>query len=185
MDETEQLVRRVRAGETEAYADLVRQFELPVWRVVAAMLQDFHEARDALQQTFVDAYLHLDQFQLGRDFGAWIKEIARNRVRQELRRMSRESNRLAVYRTQLEERIADAPAAERYEQHYFDALRHCRAQLPERTAQALAWRYEGGKSFEEVATLLETSRAAAEKLLSRARIALRDCLATRLRASGT
>jgi RNA polymerase sigma-70 factor (ECF subfamily) len=185
MDETEQLVRRVRAGETEAYAELIRKFELPVWQVVAAMLQDFHEARDALQQTFVDAYVHLDQFQLGRDFGFWIKEIARNRVRQELRRMSRESNRLAVYRAQLEERLADAPTAERYEQKYFDALRRCRAELPERTAQALAWRYEGGKSFDEVAALLETTRSAAEKLLSRARVALRDCLATRLQAGGS
>lgn len=185
MDETEQLVRRVRAGETEAYAELVRQFELPVWRVVAAMLQSFHEARDALQQTFVDAYVHLDQFQLGRDFGAWIKEIARNRVRQELRRMSREANRLAVYRVEFERRLADESAAERYEERYFDALRKCREKLPERSAQAIAWRYEGGKSFDEVATLLETSRTAAEKLLSRARLLLRDCLATRLSESGT
>jgi len=43
----------------------------------------------------------LDHFERGPDFGLWIKEIARNRVRQEMRSLVREERRLAVHRKHL------------------------------------------------------------------------------------
>jgi RNA polymerase sigma-70 factor (ECF subfamily) len=178
--DTDLLVRRIRSGETECFAEIIRRFERPVWRVVAAMLQDFEQSREVQQQVFMSAYMHLDQYQLGRDFGVWIKSIARNCVRQELRRLARESNRLEVYRLRLEERWKDLVAAECHEEQYLEALARCRQQLPERSAQAVTWRYEQAKSFEEIAALLETTREAAEKLLSRARSLLRACIETQL-----
>ncbi len=180
MAEVDLLIRRVRAGEVEAFAEVVRQFERPVWRVVAAMLQGLEESRELMQQVFVDAYLHLDQYRLGEDFGAWVKAIARNRVRQELRRLSRESKKLAAYRELLERRLQDEAAADRHEQDYFDALEACRRRLPNQSARALSWRYAEGLSIEQIAARLETTRAAAEKLLSRARLALRECIESRL-----
>ena len=143
------------------------------------MLQDFDRSREMLQQVFVNAYLHLDQFQLGRDFEAWIKEIARNCVRQELRRTARQSAHLEAYRLHLEQEWS-APTATEAEARYLAALAACRGELPERSAQAINWRYEQGHSFEEIAKQLATTRDAAEKLLSRVRLLLRECIETRL-----
>jgi RNA polymerase sigma-70 factor (ECF subfamily) len=180
MDEVDVLVRRVRGGEIEVFAELVRCFEPPVWRVVAALLHNFEESREVMQQVFIDAYLHLDQYQLGRDFGAWIRGIARNRVRQELRRLSRESKHLAVYREHLLERLQDEAAQEREEQAYLDALDACRGQVPEQSARVVRLRYTEEMTFEQIAAELGTTRTAVEKLLSRVRLALRDCIETRL-----
>jgi RNA polymerase sigma-70 factor (ECF subfamily) len=180
IEEIDLLVRRIRGGETECFAEVIRRYEQPVWRVVAAMLQDFEQSREVQQQVFVNAYLHLDQYQLGRDFEIWIKAIARNCVRQELRRLARETSRLEVYRLQLEERWKDAATAEREEARYLEALATCRKELPERSALAVAWRYEEDKSFEEIAALLQTTRDAAEKLLSRVRSVLRECIERQL-----
>ena len=177
--EVDLLIRRIRCGETECFAELIRRFDQPVWRVVAAMLQDFDRSHEMLQQVFVTAYQHLDRFELGRDFEAWIKEIARNCVRQELRRLARQSTRLEAYRIQLEQEWSD-PAAVQAEARYLEALAACREQLPERSAQAIAWRYEQGHSFDEIASRLTTTRDAAEKLLSRVRGLLRECIETRL-----
>ena len=180
MDEVDSLVRRVWGGEIEAFAEIVRRFEQPVWRVVAALLQNFEESREVMQQVFVDAYLHLDQYRLGRDFGAWIKAIARNRVRQELRRLGRESKHLAAYREHLLERLRNEEASDRREQEYLDALDACRQQLPEHSARVVRLRYTEGKTFDQIAAELDTTRTAVEKLLSRVRLALRDCIHTRL-----
>ncbi len=179
-EETDLLVRRIRGGETECYAELIRRYEQPVWRVVAALLQDFEQSREVLQQVFVNAYLHLDQYQLGRDYELWIKAIARNCVRQEMRRLARESNRLEVYRQQLEMRWKDGLAAERDEVRYLEALASCRSELPERSAKVVAWRYEQSQSFDEIAATLQTTRDAVEKLLSRVRGVLRECIERRL-----
>jgi RNA polymerase sigma-70 factor (ECF subfamily) len=179
-EDTDLLVRRVRSGETECFAELIRRYERPVWRVVAAMLQDFEQSREVQQQVFVNAYLHLDQYQLGRDFGVWIKAIARNCVRQELRKLARESARLEAYRERLEAAWKDELAAERDERAYLEALAECRGQLPDRSAHVISWRYEQGKSFDEIAEMLESTRDAAEKLLSRVRSLLRECIERRL-----
>jgi RNA polymerase sigma-70 factor (ECF subfamily) len=180
MSEVDALVRRVRGGEVEVFAELIRRYEQPVWRVVAAMLQSIDESRELLQQVFVDAYLNLDQFRLGEDFGLWIKAIARNCVRKELRRLARESKRLHVYRERLLQRLQDDMASERHTQAYLEALSACREQLPERSADVLDRRYGQGKTFEQIAQELEVTQAAVEKLLSRVRLALRDCIQLRL-----
>lgn len=180
MEDTDHLVRRVRAGEVEAYAEIIRRHEEPVWRVVAAMLQRMEDARDIMQQVFLDAYVHLDQYKLGEDFGHWIKAIARNLVRKELRRLSRETDRLAVYHELLCQRLEDNAAAERYETDYLDALSACTDQLGEHTAHALRRRYHDGKTFSEIGAEFDMSPTAVEKLLSRVRLALRDCIQTRL-----
>jgi RNA polymerase sigma-70 factor (ECF subfamily) len=180
MDEVDLLVARVRGGEVEAFTGIIRRFEQPVWRVVAALLQNIEESREVMQQVFIDAYLHLDQYRLGCDFGAWIKAIARNRVRQELRRLSRESKHLAVYREYLLQRLKDEAALDRHEQAYLDALEACREQLPEHLARVVRLRYMDGKTFDQIATELATTKSAVEKLLSRVRLALRDCIEARL-----
>ncbi len=180
MEHVDLLVRRVRSGEVEVYAEIVRRFERPVWRVAAAMLQDFEQSREIMQQVFVEAYLHLDQYQLGRDFESWIKTIARNQVRQELRRLSRESNRLDVYRESLLQRLQNDEMAQQHEEAYLDALARCREKLPRRSAEALHLRYGEGQSFGDIASRLKTTKTAVEKLLSRIRLTLRECIESHL-----
>jgi DNA-directed RNA polymerase specialized sigma24 family protein len=58
-----------------------------------------------VQQAFIDAYTHLHKYQLGTDFGAWIRTVTRNRLRKEYRTATREEQRLMVYREQLVERL--------------------------------------------------------------------------------
>jgi RNA polymerase sigma-70 factor (ECF subfamily) len=90
---------------------------------------------------------------------------------------------MRAYRELLEQRLADEAAAERYDNAYLEALSECRGKLPERSEQALAWRYEHGLSFEGIAERLDMTRAAAEKLLSRVRQSLRECIEARLAES--
>src|SRR5262245_3654703 len=88
-------------GETEAFAEIVRRSHLPVWRVASAMPRDGGVAENVVQQTFVNAFERLDQYQQGRDLGRWLKAIARNLVRDELVKTTRESAGLLRYRDYL------------------------------------------------------------------------------------
>jgi RNA polymerase sigma-70 factor (ECF subfamily) len=183
MDELDSIIDRVLDGQTEAYAEIVRRYQREVGRVVMAMLRDVEKSTDLVQQVFLDAYLHLDQFQRGRDFGLWIKEIARNRVRQELRSLVREERRLAVYREQLLARLSDEEALRRYEQDYLDALRQCQEQLPPQSAEIVRRRYVQRQSFKEIASSQESTAGAVQRMLSRIRLALRSCVEARLGTS--
>ncbi|HEX7898555.1 MAG TPA: sigma-70 family RNA polymerase sigma factor [Planctomycetota bacterium] len=175
MEPTDVLITRVLAGELDLYAEIVRRHQSDVWRAAAFMTRDPRTTEDLVQQAFVNAFQHLDRFRLGSDFGVWIKAIARNLARQELRTRSREDRRMEVYQELLENR-----RVEERETAVGDALRLCREQLPGRGAEALTMRYERGLGFDEIADALGATVNATRQLLSRVRIALRDCIEKRL-----
>ncbi len=92
----------------------------------------------------------------------------------------RESKHLAAYRQYLLERLQDETTLDRHEQAYLDALDACSEQLPEHSANVVRLRYTNGLTFEQIAAELATTKSAVEKLLSRVRLALRDCIEARL-----
>src|SRR4051812_23087587 len=141
--EADRIVEQVLAGDTQAFAGLVHLYQDSVWRVAAALLRDRDASENLVQQVFVDAYLHLDQYEPGTDFGAWIRTVARNRLRKELRTASREDGRLAASRERLAERLR-AEAGDRHDDAdaYLAALRGCREALPPRDAALIQLRYE-------------------------------------------
>ncbi len=75
-----QLVRRVRAGETAVYAELVDRYRDRLGRYAVRMLGEQADAEEALQDTFVRAYRSLERCDEDR-FGAWIFGILVNRCR--------------------------------------------------------------------------------------------------------
>jgi RNA polymerase sigma-70 factor (ECF subfamily) len=177
------LVRRVREGEVELYAEIVRRYQGDVWKVVCALLRDLKASEDLVQQAFVQAFQYLDRFRPGEDFGAWVRQIARNLVRQELRTRARESRRLEAYSAILEERLRDDREADRRRERVAEALRACREGLPERGAEALAMRYERAMGFEEIAGSMGRTVEATRQLLVRVRSMLRGCIERRLAES--
>ena len=66
----------VRSGRTEAFELLMRRHNQRLYRAVRAVLRDEAETEDVLQETYVRAFTHLDQF-LGRArFSTWLTRIA-------------------------------------------------------------------------------------------------------------
>ncbi|QJX00955.1 RNA polymerase sigma factor [Frigoriglobus tundricola] len=179
--EADRIVAEVLAGDTQAFAGLVRLYQETVWRIAAALLRDRDATENLVQQVFVDAYFHLDQYALDTDFGAWIRTVARNRLRKELRSAGREDRRLAGYRERLAERLrAEAAGPQDAADEYVAALRGCRESLPPRDAALIRMRYEKGLSFDTIAQAQGQSADAVQRMLSRIRFRLRDCIRSKL-----
>jgi len=58
-----EVVARVRAGEIDLFEVLMRRHNTRVYRVARAVLKDENEAEDVMQQTYIKAFQHLDQFE--------------------------------------------------------------------------------------------------------------------------
>ncbi|MBN1669818.1 MAG: sigma-70 family RNA polymerase sigma factor [Kiritimatiellae bacterium] len=174
--DADELVRRVLDGDVDAFAAIIRLHQREVWRVVTAMLYDRRRTEDLVQQTFVNAYEHLFQYIPGRDFALWLKQIARNAVRQELRRHAREQNKLQNYWESLRVHWRDEHAAERRQAAVSEALEACRGRLPPNARRLLELRYERAMGFEEIAEALGRTVAATRQFLSRIRLGLRECM---------
>lgn len=178
--DADRLVAAVLAGDTAAYAGLVRMYEADVWRIAAALLRDRDATENLVQQAFLDAYAHLGQYRPGTDFGAWLRTVARNRLRKELRTAAREDRRLAAYRERLGERLRadDGPRDDADE--YLAALRGCREELPGPDAELIRLRYERGLSFEAIGQRRGQTPEAVQRMVSRVRFRLRACIEGKL-----
>lgn len=175
--DTASILQRVLKGETDAYANVVAHHQTAVWRVVVSILHDHEKSRELVEQAFVEAYLSLDQFDASRDFALWVKGIARNLVREELRRKTRESKRLEVYREHVLARLNASEEEENSREEELRAsLARCREKLPEQSARVLNLRYQQNMDFDEIAADIGRTVEATRQLLQRTRVGLKECI---------
>src|SRR3954451_23190291 len=72
----EEVEDRVRAGETALFEILMRRYNQRLYRVACGILGDPAEAEDVMQDAYVRAYGHLDQFAGRASFATWLTRIA-------------------------------------------------------------------------------------------------------------
>src|SRR6202050_5464103 len=84
-DETA-IVLQARGGDAAAFSELVRRYENKIFRLAMHITQNREDAEDVLQETFLKAYEHLDQFQGDSKLYTWIVRIAVNQALMKLRR---------------------------------------------------------------------------------------------------
>jgi RNA polymerase sigma-70 factor, ECF subfamily len=173
---TGELISRVQAGHIEFYEELIRRYQTNVLQVVSGMLYDRNNTEELAQQVFVNAYLHLDSFDVQRDFGPWLRTIARNAVREHLRNTSRYARRLEAYADILDVRFADNDRAAAHEERLREQLARCLGKVSERSAALVQMRYQQSQSYDEMAGKLGTSAGALRNQLSRTRAKLRTCI---------
>ena len=80
------LVAQARQNDALAFSELVRRYENKIFRLALHITQNREDAEDVLQESFLKAYEHLDQFQGNSKFYTWIVRIAVNQALMKLRR---------------------------------------------------------------------------------------------------
>ncbi len=84
-DETA-LVAAAKAGDSGAFSELIRHYDRRVFRMAKQITQNDDDAEDVLQETFLKAYTHLDDFQGNSKFYTWVVRIAVNEALMKLRK---------------------------------------------------------------------------------------------------
>ena len=80
------LLSQAREGDTQAFGELARRYESKIFRLAQHITQNREDAEDVLQETFLKAYEHLNQFQGQSKFYTWVVRIAVNQALMKLRR---------------------------------------------------------------------------------------------------
>ena len=186
------VVAAVRAGDESAFAALVERHRRELHVHCYRMLGSFEEAEDLVQETFLRAWRKRATFDRGSWFRAWLYRIATNACLDTLRRSSRRVSALSSfaevpwlqpYPDRLLDEVApsdDEPDAVVVEKETIELAYLALIQLlPPRQRAALILRDVLGWSAAETAALLDTSVAAANSALQRARATLEEQPAAR------
>lgn len=178
LDDVE-VVERVRQGDTALFATLMRRYNQRLYRVVWSIVLDEAEAEDVIQDAYVRAFEHLDQFDGRAKFSTWLTKIAVYEASAR-RRKRRRVVALDSLEDHVKERVMAAgnEAGEDGEARMLardlrGVLQRAVAALPPLYRQVFVLREVEGVSTAEAAEALGLSRTAAKVRLFRARRHLR------------
>jgi len=80
------LVAQAKAGDQNAFGELVNRYERKIYRLAKNITRNDEDAEDVLQDAFLKAYTHLDNFKGDSKFYTWIVRIAVNEALMRLRK---------------------------------------------------------------------------------------------------
>ena len=73
-----ELVAAARIGSSAAFQELQSRYSRRLYRRIQSITRNHEDAEDALQETFLRAYLALDSFEGRSQFASWLTRIAIN-----------------------------------------------------------------------------------------------------------
>jgi RNA polymerase sigma-70 factor, ECF subfamily len=183
--EDAEVIRRVRAGDTDAFGVLVDRYGARITRLVRGFVRNEEDARDVTQESFLKAFARLDRFDGRSAFYTWLYRISANTAMDHNKKVRRRPAPLPLEAPREDdERPAAAPAAPGPS----PVERAMTAELRVRIDRALeglspvyreviVLRELEGLSYDDIARALRVSRGTVESRLFRARERLRARLA--------
>ena len=179
----EAIIDRVRNGDTAIYEIIVRRHNQRLYRTIRAILRSDRDVEDVMQQAYVDAYLHLDQFKGQAQFSTWLTRIAVNRA---IRRGNGDRRQLELVTSDSETAFERTPATgidpehSMYGHELKSVLESLIDDLPDQFRVVFVLREVEGLSTAETAASLSVNEETVKTRLHRAKRLLRDQLDRRL-----
>lgn len=168
----EHLVRLTMQGSEDCFAQIVLRYSGNLLRFVAAGVSSMQDAEDIVQETFLNVYKNLHQFDLRCSFKSWLFAIANNCKISYLRKQRP--------RPQVADFVVDSVATpdDIVAQHQeIDSIWHQAARLSEAQYTALWLRYKEQMDVQQIAQVMKKTRVHVRVLLHRARTQLAEALA--------
>jgi RNA polymerase sigma-70 factor, ECF subfamily len=185
--QTRNLVAAARSGSSAAFAELREIYARRVYRKLLIMTKNREDAEDALQDTFLRAYMALHTFEERSSFYTWVTRIAINsalmilrkrRLRPEVSFDSTSETEEAIFGFEFKD---TGPSPEHicvHRQRYAYMLRSI-WKLQPRLRQVIEMQMMDNCSIREIAEALEISQPAVKSRLARARARLGSAHAIR------
>ena len=174
------IVRRVLAGDTEAYALLVERYYQRCARYAVRVIGNREDAEEAVQDTLLRAFRSLNRYEERGKFTYWLFRILANQCRSAVVRMSRRERDFPdVYADDalpVEVRPNGDLDAVTIHDSTGDRLDAALAQLPADQREALALRFGESLSYEDMSAITGASVSALKMRVSRATTRLRVLL---------
>ncbi len=172
-------LKRVLAGDRDAYSEIVADYQGMLLAYAAFRVPDAALVDEVVQQTFIRAYEQLRDFQTDKDFGVWLRSICRFMILAELKRASRDRQNKDNYQDHLKVHLL-GKALERGEsgadEDVLRRLKGCLAKLQQTARSLVTLRYQELLKVEEIAARLGQSATWVATTLFRVRETLRKCI---------
>jgi len=179
------LIEATRAGDESAYAEIIARYKNPITNYLYRFLNDYEEAVDLAQETFVRVYFAIDRYHTQFAFSTYIYRIATNLAISEVRRRKRRRvlSLTGLFQSAEDEDrefqppdVRPLPDTELLDNERDKVISKAIAVLPEKYRIPIILRDIEGHSYDEVAEIMGLGLGTTKSRISRARALLKEKL---------
>jgi RNA polymerase sigma-70 factor (ECF subfamily) len=179
------LIEATKNGDESAFAVIIGRYRSPITNYLYRFLNDYEEAVDLAQETFVRVYFAIDRYHTDYAFSTYIYRIATNLAISEIRKRKRRTilSLTGLFQTDAEDNTEFQPADERSlpDKDLIDdergrVIAKAIATLPPKYRVPVILRDIEGLTYEEIAGILELGLGTTKSRISRARALLKEKL---------
>lgn len=183
-----EVVTLAKAGKEAAYRELLRRYERPVFSLIYRMVRDRALAEDLAQETFIKVLNALESYRPEYKFSSWVFKIANNAAIDQLRRRevdtlsldgapdARTADEVEATALQAADR-QESPLAELESRELGSQIELAVGKLRPEYRTCILLRHVEGRSYEEIAEVMDLPLGTVKTYIHRARLELREYLA--------
>ncbi len=177
-----ELINKIQSGSIDDYTLIIERYQGKLQSALSFYCQNSRDVQYFLHETFVMAYSKLNKFNKSYPFYPWLKTIAVNLLREEIRKRKSLSERAAKYmETQL-----DLESSSTVRDSKLDALQGCMNELDDTQKELMKKRYWAKESISFLAEKMQRKPSALKMQVLRIRESLKKCIKVKLEVeSGT
>ena len=181
-----QLIEATKQGDEAAFAEIVSRYRNPITNYLYRFLNDYEEAVDLAQETFVRVYFAIERYHTEYAFSTYIYRIATNLAISEIRKRKRRrlisltglfqfdgADEAQDFHPPDEKPLADTVLLDDEQSRQ---IARAIETLPEKYRAPIVLRDVEGKTYEEIAQILELGLGTTKSRISRARGLLKEKL---------
>jgi len=179
------LIEATKLGDEAAFAEIVDRYRNPITNYLYRFLNDYEEAVDLAQETFVRVYFAIERYHTQFAFSTYIYRIATNLAISEIRRRKRRRllSLTGLFQGEEDEAVEFQPPDTRpladarlVDSERDQTIARAIAALPEKYRIPILLRDIEGRSYDEVAEIMGLGLGTTKSRISRARALLKEKL---------
>ncbi len=178
-----ELIQKAKNGDERSFEALIEGCGTRAYNIALRYLRNEEDAMDALQESFIKIFRHLDKFKEDSRFDTWVYRIVVNTCNDMKRGTAIQKVTGSLYREDedgesMMEFPDSAPTPEEHSvrQEHSAEILACLERIPADQREILILREIQGFSYEEIAEVLECSLGTVKSRINRARAKLRELI---------
>lgn len=161
----EEIVKKIQSSDQELYAIIIERYQNKLLRYANSLIKDENKAVDAVQESFIKAFVNLRSFDKGKKFSSWIYRIVHNEIVNSVKKHQKE-----ILLPENFDQASEEDIQKEFEQkETSEVVEKCLKEMPIIYSEPLALYYIDDKSYEEISDILRLPMGTVATRISRAK----------------
>ena len=167
LPQRDEIIDRCLCGDAQAYKELYQRYSKAMFNTCLRLLNNVTEAEDVLQDSFIEAFKNLQNFEYRTSFGGWLKQICVNRSINQLKK--RKLDLVDIEKNGQYDLAEETTIDEKEVSLKVEAVKKAIMQLPDGYRTVLSLYLLEGYDHEEIAGILNVAESTTRTQFIRAR----------------